>query len=73
MSRRLKMPKDYRPLVEEALAKGWTLSYEGKHPKLTAPDGYATPIPTTSGARQMWLAFRNRLVKHPSWTEDSRA
>lgn len=66
---RLKMPKDYRPLVEEALAKGWTLSYEGKHPKLTAPDGYATPIPTSSGAPPLLRAFRNRLRKHPSWSE----
>lgn len=70
-SRRPKLPKDYRKLVDLAEDRGWVLTWEGKHPKLTAPDGWACPIPTTSNNPIMFRGWRQRLLRHPSF-EDYR-
>lgn len=66
MTYRLKVPKDYRRLVRAAEDAGWTLSLTGKgHPKLTSPDGsYATPIPSSSGARALHKSITLRLRSH---------
>ena len=67
---RLRIHKIYRPLVAEALARGWTLTTRGKHPKLTAPDGsYSTPIPS-SDSPGLYKRIRTRLHKHPSFMDD---
>lgn len=58
------VPKDYRPLVKAALRQGWTLtSGRSRHPKLTAPDGRSTPIPSTSSAPEMFRGWAARLRK----------
>lgn len=67
MSRRhIKVPKDYRGIVAQAVEQGWTLTQQGKgHPKLTAPDeSYAIPIPGTSRAIGTRKFVINQLRKH---------
>lgn len=67
----LKVHKDYRALVNEALERGWQLTVKrGGHPKLTAPDGYATPIPS-NGNPSLFRAFRKRLLTHPTFASDA--
>lgn len=62
---RQKIPKDYRDMVATAEENGWTLTYKGKHPKLTAPDGsYAIPIPTSSQSERLVKSVRVRLRAH---------
>jgi hypothetical protein len=56
---------DYRKPVKELVAAGWTLTYRGKHPKLTCPAGrHAIPIPTGSPSRQMMAAWRAEVRRH---------
>lgn len=58
------LPKDYRKLVNAALRQGWTLTVSRSgHPKLTAPDGRATPVPSSSRTPQMFRGWANRLRK----------
>lgn len=66
----LKLPREYRDLVNEAQRRGWVLTCKRHgHPKLTAPDGYATPIPTSSGAPPLLKAWKLRLLKHPTFAD----
>lgn len=61
---RNKIPKDYRPLVAAAEASGWVLKQgRGGHPKLVAPDGYATPVPTSSKNSGLLATIRKRLIE----------
>lgn len=70
MAFRLKVHKRYRALVTEALERGWTLTTNGKHPKLTSPDGKtATPIPSAD-PHGLYSRFRKVLTTHPSFTDD---
>lgn len=59
-----KFHKDIRPLVRAAVDAGWELSYRGKHPKLTAPDGYATPVPSNGNHHGLRRHFILELRKH---------
>jgi hypothetical protein len=68
MTYNAKIPKEYRSLVAEAERRGWTLVWKRHgHPKLTAPDGYATPVPTSSGSPRLFKAWRSRLLRHPTF------
>lgn len=56
------VPKDYRPLVKAAVDQGWTFTQTRHgHPKLTAPDGYATPVPSSSSDPRLLRAMVVRL------------
>jgi len=71
--RNQKINKRYRRLVEAAIARGWVLSYEGKHPKLTAPNGdVATPIPSKDH-QGLEARFRKLLTTHSTFLEDPLA
>ncbi len=59
-----RVPKDYRPWVNAAIDAGWRISQSRHgHLKLTAPDGYATPIPGTSRDSSLHRAIVSRLRK----------
>lgn len=59
-----RVPKDYRPWVNAAIDAGWHLSQTRHgHLKVTAPDGYATPIPSSSNDRRLFKAVTGRLRK----------
>lgn len=55
----------FRPAVKAALKQGWTLT-QGRtaHPKLTSPDGYSTPVPSSSNDGSLLRGFEMRLRKH---------
>lgn len=59
-----KIHKELRAPVRAAMEFGWSLTYTGKHPKLTAPDGYATPVPSNGNVDGLRKAFESRLRKH---------
>lgn len=63
---RVKIPKDYRPLVRAAVDAGWefTKNSRAPHAKLVAPDGFELPVPGTSGSRALLKSFRCRLRAH---------
>ncbi len=62
---RLRIPLDYRKPVAEAVQRGWTLTSERHgHPKLTAPDGYSIPVPTTTSNPNTFKKFMKRLNSH---------
>lgn len=58
------VPKDYRSLVDAALEAGWEVSKSRHgHLKLSAPDGYSTPIPGSSNSGGLRKQIANRLRK----------
>lgn len=63
MATKIRVPKDFDLLVDQALAEGWTLARTGKgHLKLVAPDGkgavYFANSPSDNRARHR---FRTTL------------
>lgn len=63
---RVKIPKDYRPLVRATIEAGWEFTKTGRspHAKLIAPDGFELPVPGTSSAPGLLKSFRCRLRSH---------
>lgn len=61
----IRIPKDYRKPVQQAIQQGWILSWKAHgHPKLTAPDGYSIPVPTTTSNPNTLKKFLKRLNSH---------
>ena len=63
MTYRPKVPKDLRASVRAAMDQGWTLTYTGKHLKITSPDGITQPIPGSSSAPELFKCIKSRLRK----------
>lgn len=59
------IPREYRDLVRAAQDQGWELfTKRGGHPKLKAPDGYVSPIPTSFKGSGLYKTIRKRFVEH---------
>ena len=74
MSHNIKVPKEYRTLVRDAQERGWELvAKRHGHFKLVAPDGYSTPVPSSSGSTSLYKAVRSRVLSHPSFDDSAAA
>jgi len=58
------IPKDYRPLVKQARKQGWKFVQKKGHPKMVSPEGYATPLPSSSNAPGTYQEFKARLRRN---------